>query len=257
MSYSLKITLASLLLFLTACTKETKQSLSQVELFQQVFGNLVDTTRTVMDGYDEYRAFADSLLYNVAMVKERNIRIGARSIAHEIMSSMLEESEFISAEEVRFFHDSLLNSYFSILNYWHIDTIDQGYYLTYEKLISHPTKTKITEFNMPITHDGVSVIIDFPWDATNNPIIKFYDNDVNEIEGICFDKKSNDIVVYNRNEEQNMRVVLSGEAINAMITYPYMWIEYSSDDPNMGKETQTVQQLIPLWHFQSTIFTLQ
>lgn len=250
------ISILCVLAALTACTKETKQSLSQIELLQQVYGNLVDTTRTVMDGYDEYRAFADSLLYNVATLKERNIRIGARSIAHEIMSSMLEESEFISAEEVRFFRDSLLNSYFSILNYWHTDTIDQDYYLTYERLISHPTKTKITEFNMPITHDGVSVIIDFPWDATNNPIIKFYDNDVNEIGGICFDKKSNDIVVYNRNEEQNMRVVLSGEAINAMITYPYVWIEYVSDDPTLGINSPRVQQLIPLWHLHSTIFTL-
>ena len=246
----------SVLAFLTACTKETKQPSSQAELLQQVYGNLVDTTRTIMDGYNEYRAFADSLLYNVATVKERNIRIGARSIAHEIMSSMLEESEFISAEEVCFFRDSLLNSYFSILNYWHTDTINQGYCLTYEKLISHPTKTKITEFNMSITHDGVSVIIDFPWDATNNPIIKFYDNDVNEIEGICFDKKSNDIVVYNRSEKQNMRVVLSGKAINAMITYPYIWIEYASDDPTLGIDSEKVQQLIPLWHLHSTIFTL-
>jgi hypothetical protein len=38
----------SVLAVLTAYTKETKQPLSQVELLQQVFGNLVDTTRTVM-----------------------------------------------------------------------------------------------------------------------------------------------------------------------------------------------------------------
>ena len=246
----------SVLAVLTAYTKETKQPLSQVELLQQVFGNLVDTTRTVMDGYDEYRAFADSLLYHVETVKERNVRVGARCIAQEIISSMIEESEFISSEEVAFFMDTLLDPYFLVQNSWHVDTIDDGYWLTCENIILHPQQTKVTELNVHIRKEGVFVLIDFPWDAVSNPSIAFLDEEYNLVDTVRFDSKTENVSIVNRNENENMRMLLCQDCFDVMLRQSYMWVEYNSDDPNMDKDTQMVQQLIPLWHFQSTIFTL-
>lgn len=49
---------------------------------------------------------------------------------------------------------------------------------------------------------------------------------------------------------------LHQDCFDAMLKYPYMWIEYVSDDSALEKDSPIVQQLIPLWHLFNTTMRL-
>lgn len=87
-------------------------------------------------------------------------------------------------------------------------------------------------------------------------MITFFNEEYKPVEDVRFDAKTEDVSVTNCSEDKTLSMFLHQDCFGAMLKYPYMWIEYVSNDSALEKDSPIVQQLIPLWHLFNTTMRL-
>ena len=229
-----------LLLALCACNKpgsneQQPYSVSD-SLLSHALQAIFDPSLSCLDAKDEIMILLDTMQSHVESCPDEQIRIGARSLALEIVG-MFVYNDSITPEEEQFFEDSLLFPLIDIQHTWYCPSyVPKGITnraaqpVLLQEVVFRDDKSnenrviKLEIFYHPDNTD--LLLIELPKDAETLLGISFLNDSTKTTDTTCFYTVVDAIQSTPQSEECGPIIVYDQNLIYDMLTHNHMFIEY-------------------------------
>ena len=245
----------ALFLTLTSCTKLVASS-EQEDLtdstLSHIFHATLDSTRTIMEVKDDILQLIDTMQYHVEHHPDINIRIGAKSLAGNLLQLMMDET-INTSEEVTFTIDTLLMPFTNVITTWYYDTTaleTLGYSCLNQAVIKYEEyddANHVSILDVVLSPENDFLALTLPEDPVVFVAIAF-SKGIDGINGASFGRE--DAVDIQSEESISEKVYFGQEVIDAMLSHDVMYIAYTETDPTKTKNENFHSCMVLLDKFQ-------
>ena len=239
----------------TSCTKpvaSSEQKNITDSTLIHVLQATLDSTRTIMEAKDEILQLIDTMQYHVEHHPNINIRIGAKSMAGNLLQLMMDET-INTPEEVTFTINTLLMPLTYVITTWYHDTaaLDTfGYSCLNQAVVKYEEyddANHVSILDVILHPEKEFLALTLPDDPVVFVAIAF-SKDVGSIDGASFGRE--DALEIESEEYTSEKVYFGQEVIDAMLSHECMFIAYTETDPTKTKNENFHSCMVLLNKFQ-------
>ncbi len=250
------LTLPITLLFaLTFCTKPVASSeqdgITDSTLIHVLQATL-DSTRTIMEAKDKILQLIDTMQYHVEHHPNINIRIGAKSMAGNLLQLMMDET-INTPEEVTFTINTLLMPLTYVITTWYHDTTaleTLGYSCLNQAVIKYEEyddANHVSILDVVLSPENDFLTLTLPDDPVVFVAIAF-SKGIDNINGASFGRE--DALEIQSEESISEKVYFGQDMVDAMLSHDVMYIAYTETDPAKTKNENFHSCMVLLDKFQ-------
>lgn len=218
---------------------EEEQELSHEDsLLYNVLRAIGDSTYSCIDYKDSFYELLDTMQAHVESHPDEDIRIGAKSLALDLVGICL-YGDFLSPEEQRFFIDSLVLRFSDVMSTWYSPynasekELDWRIPLLSQCVVFHDNDqddAKFIYFDMYLTPEHKEVmIVTLPQDAEQLASIMFMDDDTDFDKAKVFNISDAEKVL-EKTAEDGLSIFFGKDFIDAMLSNSGMFISYVGEE---------------------------
>lgn len=251
-------------LICVACNKPVankEQDLSHADsLLLNVFRAIGDSTYSCLDCKDAFYELLDTMQTHVEFYPDESVRVGAKSLALEIVGLCV-YGDFLSPEEQQFFYDSLVLRFADVMATWYSplyaserDSDWRTDPVLSQCVVFHDNDTSNTNqsisLDMYITPDNEDVmIITLPVRAEYLASVMFHGEDMRDIDTTTTFNLMNAYNVLDKTEDYGQVIVFGEGFIDTMLTHDGMYIAYIGDEDSDDIKERFHDAHLPLTKF--------
>ena len=229
-------------------------------LLYNVFRAIGDSTWSCIDYKDSFYKLLDTMQTHVESYPDEDIRIGAKSLALEIVGLCF-YGDFLSLEEQKFFIDSLVLRFSDVMSTWYSpfyaserDADWRQQPVMSQCVVFHSKDESDTNqyiyMDMYLTPDNKEVMImTLPLEAEQLASIVFTD-DATDLDNATTFNLSNSLNVLERTEEDGLSVLFGKDFIDAMLAHTGMFIGYVGEGETLEESYRSAHLLLTKFHEQ-------